>query len=84
MVLKRTFKCLIAVILKRTDCRLGSGSTATAVSCWLTVEEAEAGLLAADVPVVRQWWLEERQLVLVCLLVNLLVAHHRLKISEEA
>ena len=59
VVLKRTFKSLIAVFLKRTDCRLGSGSTVTAVWRWLTSEEAEAGLVDADVPAVRQWWLEE-------------------------
>ena len=32
----------------------------------LTAEEAEDGLLIADVLAVRRWWLEERQLVLVC------------------
>ena len=36
-------------------------STAAAVSRQLTAEEA-----AADVFAVRWWWLEERQLVLVC------------------
>ena len=88
MVLKRTFKCLIAVVLKRTDCRLGSGSTATAVWHWLTVEEVEAGLVAADVPVEKWCWLKERWLVLAGWLVKMAavcqVAHHRLKISEEA
>ena len=49
VVLKRTFKFLTAVVLKRTDCRLGSGSTATAVWRPLTAEEVEAGLVAADV-----------------------------------
>ena len=29
-------------------------------------EEVEAGLLAVDVLAVRQWWVEERRLVLVC------------------
>ena len=52
MVLKRTFKCFTAVVLERTNCRLGSGSTATAVWRRLTVEEAEAWLVATDVPVV--------------------------------
>ena len=33
--------------------------------CQLTVEEAEAGLLDADVFAMRQWWLE-RRLVLMC------------------
>ena len=47
-------------------------------------------MLSTDVLAVRWWWLSERQLVLVCQLVksvacfNLLVANHRLKISEEA
>ena len=36
------------------------GSTAAAVWCWLAVEEAEAGMVAADVLAVQQWWLEER------------------------
>ena len=35
-----------------------------AVWCWLTAEEAEAGLAAADVLTVRLWWLKERRLVL--------------------
>ena len=39
-----------------------SGSTAAAVWCRLTAEEAEAGLVAADVLAVW-WWLEERWLV---------------------
>ena len=34
------------------------------------MEAAEAGRLAADVLAVRWWWLEERQLVLVCRLVK--------------
>ena len=49
----------------------GSGSTAAAVWRRLTsVEaeaEAEAGLVAADVLAVKQWWLEENRLVVVCL-----------------
>ena len=57
MVLKRTFKCLNAVVLKRTDCRLGSGSTATAIWGRLTAKETEAGLVAV-VFAVGQWWLE--------------------------
>ena len=36
----------------------------------LTVEEAEAGLVVADVLVVRQWWLERRMLVVACQLVK--------------
>ena len=34
-------------------------------------KEAAAGLVAADVLAVRQWWLEERRLVVVCLLVRM-------------
>ena len=55
MVLKRIFKCLTAVVLKRTDWRLGRCSTAAAVfRCWLTLEEAEAapGQVSDDVLVV--------------------------------
>ena len=37
---------------------------------WLTVEETEAGLLTADVLAVRQCWLEERWLLLMCQLVK--------------
>ena len=37
------------------------------------MEEAEALLVAADLVAVRQWWLEERQLVLVCQLVKTVV-----------
>ena len=69
MVLKRTFKLFTAVVLKRADWRHGSGSTAAAVWCQLTAEEAGAGLLAADVLAVRRRWLEKRQLVLGCQLV---------------
>ena len=65
MVLKRTYNCLTAVVLKMTDCWLGSGSTAAAVWWRLTAEEAEAGLVAANIPVVWRWCLEERRLVLV-------------------
>ena len=50
-----------------------SGSTVTAAWHWLTAEEAEAGLVAADVPVVRRWWLEQRRLVRACWLVKLAV-----------
>ena len=71
MVLKRTFKYFTVVVLKRTACRPGSGSTTAAFWCQLTVEEAEAGLVASDVLAVRRrWWLEERRLVLVCQLVK--------------
>ena len=41
---------------------------------WLNLEEAEVGLLAADVVAVRRWWLEERWLVLVCRLVKMAAA----------
>ena len=47
------------MILRKTDCRLGSGSTAIAIWHRLTVEEVEAGLVATDVSIVRRWWLEE-------------------------
>ena len=40
---------------------LGRCSTAAADWCWLTAEEAEAGLLDADVLAVRWWWLKERR-----------------------
>ena len=39
--------------------------------CWLTEEEAEAGLVAVNILAVRRWWLEERLLVLVCWLVKM-------------
>ena len=42
------------VVLRRTDSRLGRCSTAAAVWHRLTAEEAEAGLVAADVLDVRQ------------------------------
>ena len=58
------------MVLKRNDYRLDSSSTATIVWCWLTAEEAEAALGAAAVFAVRQWWLEERQLVVACQLVG--------------
>ena len=59
--------------VKRTDLRLGRCSTVADVWCWLTAEEAEAvaGLVAADVLAVRQWWLDERWLVVVCQLVKM-------------
>ena len=60
VVLKRTFKCFTAVVLKRTDWRHGSGSTAPAVWCRLTAEETEAVLAEADV-LAAQWWLEKRR-----------------------
>ena len=66
VVLKRTFKWLTAVVLKRTDVLLGRCSTAAVVWRWLTAEEAEAGPVDADVLAVRRWWLEERWLLLVC------------------
>ena len=59
VVLKRTFKCFIAVVLKGPIVVKCSGSTIAAVWCQLTAEEAEAGL-AADVPA-AQWCLEDRQ-----------------------
>ena len=57
-----------AVAMRKTDWRHGSGSTAAAVWCWLTAEEVEDGVVAADVLAVR--WLEERWLMLECQLVN--------------
>ena len=69
MVQKKTFKLFTAVVLKRTDWKHDSGSTA-AVWRRLTAEEMEAGLVAADVLAVRQLWLEDRQLVLACWLVK--------------
>ena len=62
MDLKRTFECFTEVILKRLIVGKCSGSTAASVWCRLTVEEAEAGQVAAAVLVV-QLWLEERWLV---------------------
>ena len=70
MVLKRTFKFFTAVVVKGNDCYYGNSSTAAAVWRQLTAEEAEAGLVAADVLAVRQWWLEEKWLVLACHLVK--------------
>ena len=55
MVLKRTLKLFTAVVLKMTDRRLGSCSTATAVWRWLIAEEAEARLVVANVLAVRRW-----------------------------
>ena len=49
VVLKRTFKLFTAVILKRPIEGKCTGSTAAAVWRLLIVEEAEAGLVAADV-----------------------------------
>ena len=68
MVLKRPLKWLTAVVPRRTAGRLGRCSTAAAVWHWLTAKEAE--LMAVDVLAVRWWWLEEKQLVLVCQLVK--------------
>ena len=53
MVLKRTSKLFTAMVRKWTDWRHGSGSTTDVVWHQLTVEEAEAGLVAADVLAVR-------------------------------
>ena len=39
--------------MKRTNCRNGSGSTAAGVWHQLTAEEADAGLVVADVLAVR-------------------------------
>ena len=50
MALKRTLKLFTAVVLKRTDWRLGRYCTVLAVWHRLTAEEAEAGAVAADVP----------------------------------
>ena len=69
VVRKRTLKLFTAVVLKRTNWSLVRCSTAAAVWRWLPAEKTEAGLVAADVLVVR-WWLEERQLVLACQLVK--------------
>ena len=48
MVLKRTFKCFTAVVLKWNNCRQLQ-STAATVLCRLSAEEAEAGLDATYV-----------------------------------
>ena len=48
VVLKRTFKCFTAVVLKRNNCRQVQSTPATAW-CLLTAEEAEAGLAATYV-----------------------------------
>ena len=45
VVLERTFKCFIAVVLKRANCR--QGPTAAAAKCQLTAGKAEARLAAA-------------------------------------
>ena len=37
------------------------------------MEEAEAGLVAADVLVVRHWWLDEKWVVAECQLVKMTV-----------
>ena len=74
--LKRTLKWFTAVVLKRTDSRLCRCSSVTAVCRQLTVEEVDTGLVVANVLAVRQWWLEERQLVLACQLVKTAVVCH--------
>ena len=51
------------VVLNRTNQRFGRCSTSTVVWHWLTA----SGLEAADVLAVRQW-LEERELLVACLL----------------
>ena len=58
---------------KRTDWKCDRCSTGTAVWLRLTAEEAEAGLVAADVLAVRWLWLEERRLVVACQLVKITV-----------
>ena len=64
MVLERTFKCLTAVILKRTDFRQVQWfyccTCMVSADCW----DAEAGLAAAGV-LAAWWWLGERQHVVV-------------------
>ena len=67
VVLKRILKLFRAVVLRRTDWKLGRCSTMAAAWYWLI---AEAGLVAADVLAVRWWWLEERWLVLACQLMK--------------
>ena len=69
MILKKTFKWFTAVILKGKNWRHGIGSTAVGVWHCLNVEEAKAGLVVANL--VKQWWLEERRLLLVCQLVKM-------------
>ena len=71
VVLKRTFKLFTVLVLKRTNWRLDRFSTAAAVWRWLSAEETEAELVAADVLAVRRWCLEERWLVLDCRLVKM-------------
>ena len=61
------------MLLKRTEWRHGSVSTVATVWHRLTAEEAEVGLMTADVLPVRRWWLKERQLVLVCQLLKMAV-----------
>ena len=51
---------------------LKDDSTVAAVWRWLTAEETESGLVAADVLAVR-WWLEERWFRVVCQLVKMAV-----------
>ena len=68
MLLKRTFKLFPTVVLKKTDCR--QMQWFYCCCCLGTAEEAEAGLVAADVLTVRRWWLEDRRLVLACWLVK--------------
>ena len=49
MVLKGTFNCLTAVVLKRTDCRQVHWFYYCCCLALADAEEAEAGLTAADV-----------------------------------
>ena len=48
MVLIRTFKCLTAVVLKKTDFG-GKCNGSTAAAVWHRLTAEEAGLVAADV-----------------------------------
>ena len=57
VVLKRTFKGFAVVGLKRTNWRQVQWfTTADAVWSQLTAEEAEVGLVAADVLAMWRWW----------------------------
>ena len=62
MAVKKTFKCLTAVVLKRTNCRQVQW-----FCCCCCLASAEAQLVAPDVPAVR-WQLEDNELVLWLLL----------------
>ena len=67
---KKDLQIVTAVVLKRTNRRLGRCSTAAAIWNLLPAEETEAGLVMTDVLAVRWWRMEERQLVLACQLVK--------------